>query len=154
MVLSIVAYSVILTWVYVGTGGSVLMTALFHAGLNAVAPIMAGVDHNTEWIIRNVLAGLIAVVVVLSGGLRPAQPAVRDNPERISRVVPGTASRDDLASHAARTSDPGAANEQEVDGPVTAQIVRHPLSTFLCDVAVGWLVTGIGAALSNPMILP
>ena len=88
MVLSIVAYSVILTWVYVGTGGSVLMTALFHAGLNAVAPIMAGVDLNTEWIIRNVLAGLIAVVVVLLGGLRPAHSAVRDNPERISRVVP------------------------------------------------------------------
>jgi membrane protease YdiL (CAAX protease family) len=68
--LSIAAYSVILTWLYVRTGGSVLMTALFHAGLNAMSPVMAGVEANTQWVIRNVLAGLIAVVIVVFGGFR------------------------------------------------------------------------------------
>ena len=54
MILSIFAYSIVLTWVYIGTGGSVLMTALLHAGLNGVAPVMAGVDQDNAWIIRNV----------------------------------------------------------------------------------------------------
>lgn len=70
MVVSIVSYSVLLTWIYVGTGGSVLMTTLFHAALNGVAPIMAGLDADTSWIIRNVLAAGIAVAVVALGGLR------------------------------------------------------------------------------------
>jgi membrane protease YdiL (CAAX protease family) len=68
--LSITSYSVLLTWVYIGTGGSVLMTALFHAGLNGVAPVMGGIDGDSSWVIRNVLAAVIAVAVVALGGLR------------------------------------------------------------------------------------
>ena len=74
MVVSIFAYSIVLTWVYIGTGGSVLMTALLHAALNGVAPVMAGVDQDNAWIIRNVLAAVIAVAVVALGGLR--RPAI------------------------------------------------------------------------------
>jgi membrane protease YdiL (CAAX protease family) len=77
--LSLASYSVILTWLYVRTGGSVLMTALFHAGLNGVSPVMAGVDANTQWIIRNVLAGVIALAIVALGGFRgtdSCQPAI------------------------------------------------------------------------------
>jgi len=84
-VLSIVSYSVILTWVFVRTGGSVLMTALLHAGLNAVAPVMAGVDLNTEWVIRNILAGLIAVAVVSLGGFRSVSRS------RVQHAAPATA---------------------------------------------------------------
>ena len=75
MVLSIFSYSILLTWIFVGTGGSVLMTALFHAALNGVAPIMAGVDADRSWIIRNLLAVGIAVAVVALGGLRRRTPA-------------------------------------------------------------------------------
>jgi membrane protease YdiL (CAAX protease family) len=70
MVVSILSYSILLTWIYIGTGGSVLMTALFHAGLNGMAPIMAGLDADSSWVIRNVLAAVIAVGVVALGGLR------------------------------------------------------------------------------------
>jgi membrane protease YdiL (CAAX protease family) len=70
MVVSIASYSVLLTWIYVGTGGSVLMTGLFHAALNGVAPIMAGIDPDTSWAVRNVLAAIIAISVVALGGLR------------------------------------------------------------------------------------
>lgn len=69
MVLSIVSYSILLTWIFIGTGGSVLMTALFHAALNGVAPIMGGVDQDNAWVIRNVLAVGIAVALVALGGL-------------------------------------------------------------------------------------
>lgn len=71
-VLSIFAYSVVLTWVFVGTGGSVLMSALVHTGLNGVVPIMRGVDPDTSWAIRAVLAAVIAVAVVALGGFRRA----------------------------------------------------------------------------------
>jgi membrane protease YdiL (CAAX protease family) len=70
MIVSIFSYSIVLTWVFVGTGGSVLMTALVHAGLNGVAPLMAGVDQDDAWIIRNVLAAAIAIAVIALGGLR------------------------------------------------------------------------------------
>ena len=51
------------------------MTALLHAGLNGVAPVMAGVDPDNAWIIRNVLAAVIAVAVIALGGLRRRQAA-------------------------------------------------------------------------------
>ena len=69
MAVSIFSYSIVLTWVFIGTGGSVLMTALFHAALNGVAPIMAGVDQGNAWVIRNLLAAGIAVAIVAFGGL-------------------------------------------------------------------------------------
>ena len=76
MVVNIFAYSIVLTWVYIGTGGSVLLTALLHAALNGVAPVMGGVDPDNAWAIRNVLAAVIAVAVVALGGLR--RPAVAE----------------------------------------------------------------------------
>jgi membrane protease YdiL (CAAX protease family) len=75
MVISIFSYSILLTWIFVGTGGSVLMTGLFHAALNGVAPIMAGVDPDSSWVIRNVVAAGIAVAVVALGGFRRSAAA-------------------------------------------------------------------------------
>jgi membrane protease YdiL (CAAX protease family) len=68
-VLSLIAYSVILTWTYVASGGSVLLSALVHAGLNGVAPLMAGLETDRAWIIRAVLAAVIAVAIVAVGGM-------------------------------------------------------------------------------------
>jgi membrane protease YdiL (CAAX protease family) len=69
-VLSLFAYSVVLTWVFVGTGGSVLLSALVHTGLNGVVPIMWGVDQETSWALRAVIAAMIALAVVALGGFR------------------------------------------------------------------------------------
>ena len=81
MVVSIVSYSVLLTWVFIGTGGSVLMTALFHAGLNGVAPLMGGLDADASWVIRNLLAAVIAAAVVGLGGLRGRTAEGLESPE-------------------------------------------------------------------------
>lgn len=62
--------SILLTWVGVATKGSVLMTAVLHAALNGAAPLMAGIDADASWAIRNVLAGVIALAIVVSGVLR------------------------------------------------------------------------------------
>jgi CAAX protease family protein len=70
--LSLVAYSVVLTWIYVASGGSVLLGALVHAGLNGVAPLMAGLETDRAWIIRAAIVAVIAVAIVVAGGLRGA----------------------------------------------------------------------------------
>jgi uncharacterized protein len=81
MVLSIFAYSVILTWIYIGTGGSVLMTALVHALLNGLAPLMAGFDNDLSWAIRNILAAGIAIGLVAIGGFRQSEPTTDSTDE-------------------------------------------------------------------------
>ena len=67
--LSLLGYSVILTWAYLGSGGSVLLVGLIHAGLNGVAPLMGGLIVDRTWIIRALLAATIAVAIILRGGL-------------------------------------------------------------------------------------
>ena len=69
-ILSLIGYSVILTWAYVASGGSVLLVALIHAGLNGVAPLMGGLEVDRAWIIRAALVVAIASVVVIAGGVR------------------------------------------------------------------------------------
>ena len=69
-VLSLFAYSVVLTWAFVGTGGSVLIPALIHTGLNGVVPIMWGVENDLSWALRAIVAAVIAAAVVVFGGFR------------------------------------------------------------------------------------
>jgi membrane protease YdiL (CAAX protease family) len=69
-VVSLVAYSVLLTWIVLRTGGSILLAGLVHTGFNGVVPLMRGVDLDAAWAIRAVLIAAIAIVVVVLGGLR------------------------------------------------------------------------------------
>jgi membrane protease YdiL (CAAX protease family) len=69
-VVSLIGYSVILTWAFVGSGGSVLLVALIHAGLNGVAPLMAGLDADRTWIIRALVTASVALAIVVFGGFR------------------------------------------------------------------------------------
>ena len=63
-VVSLVAYSIILTWVVVRTGGSVLLAALIHTGFNGIVPVMGGLDVDRAWAIRAVLIAIVAAAVV------------------------------------------------------------------------------------------
>jgi membrane protease YdiL (CAAX protease family) len=70
MFTQIISYSVVLTWIYVGTGGSVLMTGLFHALLNGLVPLTNGLDPYLVWDIRGVVFPIVAILVVALGGFR------------------------------------------------------------------------------------
>jgi uncharacterized protein len=69
-VLALFSYSVILTWIFVGSGGSVLLVALVHAGLNGVVPIFQNLDPDQAWLLRAIVAAVIAILVVLFGDVR------------------------------------------------------------------------------------
>ena len=64
MVMALFSYSIILTWIFVGSGGSVLLTAIVHAGLNGVVPIFQNLDADQSWLWRGIIAAVIAVLVV------------------------------------------------------------------------------------------
>jgi membrane protease YdiL (CAAX protease family) len=64
----IVSYSVLLTWVFLNTGGSVLMAGLFHAALNGATPVTAGVDPAQAWQLRAVVFAVMALVVAAVAG--------------------------------------------------------------------------------------
>jgi uncharacterized protein len=70
MATQIMSMSVILVWVYLGTGGSVLMAALVHALFNGLVPISGGVEPELAWAIRGVVWPVIAIAVVAFGGYR------------------------------------------------------------------------------------
>lgn len=72
-IVSLVAYSVVMTWVFVGTGGSVLVCSLLHAGLNGVVPLMSGMDPDASWVVRAILVGIVAIAVVGLGGFWSAR---------------------------------------------------------------------------------
>jgi membrane protease YdiL (CAAX protease family) len=76
MLTQIISYSVILTWIYVGTGGSVLMTGLFHALANGLVPLTNGLDPFVVWDIRGVVFPIVAILVVALGGFRGLQRSV------------------------------------------------------------------------------
>ena len=76
MVLALFSYSIILTWIFVGSGGSVLLTAIVHAGLNGVVPIFQNLDADQSWLWRGIIAAVIAVLVVVYGNMqRRVSPA-------------------------------------------------------------------------------
>jgi membrane protease YdiL (CAAX protease family) len=70
MAVQIVSYSVVLTWVYVGTGRSVLMTGLFHGLLNGLVPLTNAFDPFLVWDIRGVVFPVVAILIVALGGFR------------------------------------------------------------------------------------
>jgi hypothetical protein len=74
-VVSLFAYSVVLTWVFVGTGDRVLIAGPVHAGLNGVVPLMRGVNADLSWVLPAVVAAAIAVAVIASGDFRSQRKA-------------------------------------------------------------------------------
>jgi uncharacterized protein len=68
-VVGVTSLSVLLAWVYVGTGGSILMAALFHATFNGLTPLMSTVRPESAWALRAVLTAISAIVVVGAAAL-------------------------------------------------------------------------------------
>jgi hypothetical protein len=78
----LIAYSGLLSWVYVRTRGSLLATTVFHATLNFLTPITSGIDLSLAWWLRaGVFTALALAVAIL---FRPGRSLESDmQPEEI-----------------------------------------------------------------------
>lgn len=81
MLTQVISYSIILTWLYVGTGGSVLMTGLFHTLLNGMVPLTNGLDPVVAWDIRGIVFPVVAAIILALGGYRVLE-------RRVDRAAP------------------------------------------------------------------
>jgi uncharacterized protein len=71
--LMLLGYAAFLSWIYLGTGGSVLLAAIGHALANGATPLTWGLDPVWVWQARGVIFGLIGIaffiVLATSGRL-------------------------------------------------------------------------------------
>jgi membrane protease YdiL (CAAX protease family) len=72
-ILMIVSFSILFTWLYLRTQGSLLVAVVFHAALNLFS--VAGLDPARQYWWRALVYGLMALAVVAGGGLRAASPS-------------------------------------------------------------------------------
>jgi membrane protease YdiL (CAAX protease family) len=78
----LIAYSVLLSWIYIRTRGSVLATTLFHAMLNFWTPLTGGIDLNLSWVLRAAVFAVLALAVAVLSG-RALSPKPGTQPESI-----------------------------------------------------------------------
>ncbi len=87
--LILLAYSVLLTWIFVHTRGSVLMTTLFHGTRNAVTPLTAGIDLELAWWLRAAgFSAIVLIVVLVTGPNLGGRRRCRERPPTQWRMSP------------------------------------------------------------------
>jgi membrane protease YdiL (CAAX protease family) len=57
--------SVLLGWIYVGSGRSSLLAGICHAALNGTVPLRWGLDDVWEWQVRGIVLGLVGLGILL-----------------------------------------------------------------------------------------
>lgn len=81
--LMLLGYAAFLSWIYLGSGGSVLLAAIGHAVANGATPLTWGLDPVWVWMARGIVFGLIGVVfylVLAMGGRRALGDLRRPGP--------------------------------------------------------------------------
>ena len=72
-VVGVSSLAIIGSWLYVRSGGSVLLVGLFHALFNGTTPLMSGIDSNVTWELRALVFAGVAIAVLVLGGFRGTQ---------------------------------------------------------------------------------
>ncbi len=65
------SYSVLFTWLYARTDGNLLVAVVFHAALNLFS--VAGLDPARQSWWRALVYGLVALLLIATGGLRSGE---------------------------------------------------------------------------------
>jgi uncharacterized protein len=77
-VLAVVSVSVLTTWLYVNTGGNLILVIVFHAAQNFFVIVNEGIPFSTAaWLMVDVYLVLALLVVVLTGRNLTSQPPGR-----------------------------------------------------------------------------
>jgi membrane protease YdiL (CAAX protease family) len=78
-ILQLVGLSVILTWLFVRTGGSIMMPILFHAGQNLLVIVNGGIPLTQQlWLMTIVTLPMAAILMLFFGP--NLQPVAEDGP--------------------------------------------------------------------------
>jgi uncharacterized protein len=79
-VLLTVEYSILMTWVFLHTRGSVLIATLFHGAINLSQGIfLSGVEGATRYWLLCIVYGVAALIVAVVLGLRTRQRSAEDS---------------------------------------------------------------------------
>ncbi|HWL90080.1 MAG TPA: CPBP family intramembrane glutamic endopeptidase [Actinomycetota bacterium] len=62
----LLSYSVLLTWIFLGSGGSSLLAGIAHAALNGWVPLTSGIDAAWVAQARAVVFTVIALVIIIA----------------------------------------------------------------------------------------
>ena len=88
-VLLTVEYSILMTWVFLHTVGSVLIATLFHGAINLSQGLFLGsVEGATRYWLLCIVYGVAALIVGVMLGLRSRRNLMEESP---ARVEPGDA---------------------------------------------------------------
>ncbi len=76
-----VEYSILMTWVYLQTKGSVLIATLFHGAINLSQGLfLGGIDGASRYWLLSIVYGAAALVVaVFALGLKSSRKPARDS---------------------------------------------------------------------------
>ena len=76
-ILQLIGFSVILTWLFVRTGGSIVMPVLFHAGQNLLVIVNGGISLTQQlWLLTIVTLPMAAILMLFFG--RKLQPVAEE----------------------------------------------------------------------------
>jgi membrane protease YdiL (CAAX protease family) len=84
--LTLLGYSVLLAWIFVGSGGSSLVAGICHAALNGFVPLTWGIDSVWVWETRGIVFALLGLAILAWTIRRP----IAERPE--VEPAPSTAS--------------------------------------------------------------
>ena len=83
MILTI-EYSILMTWVFLHTVGSVLVATLFHGAINLSQGLfLGGVEGATRYWLLCIVYGVAAIIVGVMLGLRSRRNLMEESPSRV-----------------------------------------------------------------------
>jgi membrane protease YdiL (CAAX protease family) len=83
-VLLTVEYSVVMTWLFLHTQGSVLIATLFHGAVNLSQGIFLGaIEGATRYWLLCIVYGVAALIVGVVLGLRSRRNPIAESPARV-----------------------------------------------------------------------
>ena len=83
-VLLTIEYSILMTWVYLHTLGSVLIATLFHGAINLSQGVFLGaVDGVTRYWLLSIVYGVAALIVAVALGLKASRRSAATSPAEV-----------------------------------------------------------------------
>jgi hypothetical protein len=86
-VLLTIEYSILMTWVFLHTLGSVLIATLFHGAINlSQGMFLGGVDGASRYWLLSIVYGVAALIAAVALGLTASRKPAAPSPARVEAM--------------------------------------------------------------------